>query len=83
MAAGQTLRADLEAPVQPIAMEEIPVVDTGRCLPLAEGRRDAFLLWEEARKALVDTVIAERTAGYRFDLVLFERRLEPQRLRPE
>lgn len=83
LGAEESLHLDLRAPVQAVALEEIRVVGESRCRDLIEGADVAYRLWEEARKALVATVITADMDAYRFDAALWERRLHPRRLRVE
>lgn len=83
LGAEESLHRDLRAPVHAVALEEIRVVGESRCRDLAEGADVAYRLWEEARKALVATVITADMDAYRFDAALWERRLHPRRLRVE
>ncbi len=83
LGAEESLHRDLRAPVQAVALEEIRVVGESQCRDLGEDANVAYRLWEEARKALVATVITADMDAYRFDAALWERRLHPRRLRVE
>lgn len=81
VAPDEAVHRALRAPVQAVPVEEIQVVGETRCRHLVEGAETAYRLWEEARKALVATVITAEMDPYWFDAALWERRLHPRSLR--
>lgn len=82
LAAGEEAERDLAAPAEAIRLGGVAVEGERRCvIRPAEGMR-AATLWEEARKALNAASVTEAQRLVRFRLRSFERRLDPQFLRP-
>lgn len=77
LAAGQTLDYELAASAEAIALPEITVEAEERCVVRPEDGGAAARLWEEARKALEAAVWSEEQQTYMFQVVSYERELDP------
>lgn len=81
LAAHQTLELRLESAEQVIALEEIVVEGEKRCVVRPEVGRESARVWDEARKALSAAAWTSEHGLLRFELIGYERRLDPRTLR--
>jgi hypothetical protein len=79
LVAGETREVTLAAPAQGISLQGITVVAEQRCVIRPQDGVELTRVWDEARKALTATVLAE--GSLRYNVVQYERELEPGDLR--
>ncbi|HEX7118865.1 MAG TPA: carboxypeptidase regulatory-like domain-containing protein [Longimicrobiales bacterium] len=77
LAAGAAITYELVASAEPIRLDGIEVAAEERCVVRPEAGLAAARLWEEARKALAAAAWAEDEGVYRFDVLSYERDLDP------
>jgi len=78
---GDTLQYPLEVPAETIQLPAVIVEEERRCSLLPELGSRTAVTWEEARKALDITAWTEARGALRFQIVTWERELDPDRLR--
>ena len=81
LADGQTLAYRMEGDALTVTLEGISVSAGRRCTPRPGSGPETAELWEEARKVLSATALAEEQALLRYDLLVYARQLEPARRR--
>ncbi len=80
---GGIVSREFRIPVRPIDLGNLVVSIEGRCVPAPGARHDLLRVWEEARKALRMTRWTEASGSIRFDLLRWNRVLEPGSWRVE
>jgi hypothetical protein len=78
--AGETRDYRMAAPVEVVALSGVSVTGARRCVLRPEEGLEVTRVWNEARKALNATALADDQRLLRYDVVLYERELDPRRL---
>ncbi len=77
---GETREVQMRASTEAVTLEGVVVTGERRCSVRPESALRTATVWDEARKALDAARIAERKRMLRYDVVLYERELDPRRL---
>ncbi len=77
LAAGETRTQDVSVTAIPVRLDPVLVEGEEDCEVRPREGAAAALLWEEARKALAVTSLAEQRRLFRFVINRYERRLDP------
>ena len=72
---GSTVQMDIRLETQPIALQRLEVEVDQRCRVRPEEGLLAARLWDEARKALTASTMADEQKNYRYETMLYERDL--------
>ena len=80
VAAGEVVEHRLVAPTEAISLSGISVKGDRRCVLSPEEGLELAQVWEEARKALEATALAEAEGLIRYEIVEYERELHPRNL---
>ncbi|HEX6939844.1 MAG TPA: carboxypeptidase regulatory-like domain-containing protein [Longimicrobiales bacterium] len=80
LAGGETRTYEMVVSAEPIRLEGIEVAAEERCVVRPGAGLAAARLWEEARKALEAAVWGEDEGHYTFDVLSYERDLDPTTL---
>ncbi|HEX8697001.1 MAG TPA: carboxypeptidase regulatory-like domain-containing protein [Longimicrobium sp.] len=84
LAAGETRNERLVAGGRPVALEGITVeAPSRRCAVRPEAGLQTATVWEEARKAINAAAFGQRERIFRYEVVQYERDLDPQSGRVE
>ncbi len=81
--AGETVVVDLTAPVEAVALAEVRVEGSRRCLLRPEEGMDVARVWEEARKALAAAAWTDDHSVYRYEIARWIRDLDADARRVE
>lgn len=74
---GSTTTVHIRLPINAIPLTGIQVRGEERCRLRPDEASEIFLVWEEARKALRAQEWTERTELYRYQIVSYDRNLDP------
>ena len=69
---------EFELPILPVRLADLDVSVHKQCVDDPREAREVELVWDEARKALESQVLAQTLQLYRFNSVVFDRRLNPR-----
>jgi hypothetical protein len=82
LAAGELREYRMVAPFEAVALEGIVVEGRSRrCVLRPREGAEVARVWEEARKALTATAVSQRQQALRYEVVQYERDLDPKTLR--
>ncbi len=73
-----SLSVRFEVPIEAIRLATIDVTVHDQCVLDPAHETEVWTVWDEARKALATTALAEREAVYRFELRLYQRELDAE-----
>ncbi|MDX1576948.1 MAG: carboxypeptidase-like regulatory domain-containing protein [Gemmatimonadota bacterium] len=73
-----TTPVTLEVPIRPVRLAAIDVTVHDQCVVDPDVESQVWTAWDEARKALRTTALAEEERTYRFEMRLFEREIDPE-----
>ena len=80
---GANVSRQFRVPVRAVDLGELLVSVEGRCVPGPGAGHELLRVWEEARKALRMTRFSESAGSIRFELLKWDRLLEPHTWRVE
>lgn len=75
LAEGESRAVELELPIRPVRLADLDVSVRSQCWDDPDRAPEIWIVWDEARKALEAAWLAQREELFRFNSVVFDRRL--------